>query len=646
MATHTMANSIHVVFSAECNAAMDWQSVGLFHSFKTSGRVGNITRLLACSDEQMRTYEGMDAGPTFVHHNMRFGHPLIDEIGYPSYNKPASVMFFLEHVDVKEEYIALLDADMLLREPLDPAALGAAPGVVVSAEYSYLVGTSTANATHDHCFARRFLTPEELPLMVRCGGFHIFHREDIRRIAPLWVDFTRQVRAFAKAEPETFYAESFLNWDRTPDPAAGPVEAQWATRRKQALWQAEMYGYIFGAARAGVSHVVRKDTMLYPGYNPLGGLLPTILHYGADYTIVGDEDAVTAAASPAEPPSSAAPPQQTVPPPGGWDAWFTAHPAAPSVYFNKMNQVGLDVYALARRKGCEMTPLDIEGQPLDAQVLTRPRRPPVAAPSFEAMLGGEHSSAATDGFFFFAQPPPVRFADGRVRRPAFGRPAFGPAFAPLCTACQQLRTSSPTFGLPARSPSLSCALPMQPRSKRDLLCIEHLHMLNDALCHFYAARCGEPSAWQCPDRARAPELAHALRECHDTHSLCGQHSLSGECERNPVWMLAECAASCGLCGVLGQVSSEVRELLVQVLVPYELTGPLAHEPPAKVALAEILTGDERVQEESDEQCGLGEDAAEEVKEEAVSADEAEPQQVETATSSEIGGEAACDPPAD
>jgi len=33
---------------------------------------------------------------------------------------------------------------------------------------------------------------------------------------------------------------------------------------------------------------VRTDTMLYPGYVPVGGLLPSILHYGADYTIEGD----------------------------------------------------------------------------------------------------------------------------------------------------------------------------------------------------------------------------------------------------------------------------------------------------------------------------------------------------------------------
>ena len=63
--------SVHIVFSAECNPAMTWQAVGLFHSFRTVGQAGNITRLLACSDDQLAEYKGMDIGPTFVHHNMR-----------------------------------------------------------------------------------------------------------------------------------------------------------------------------------------------------------------------------------------------------------------------------------------------------------------------------------------------------------------------------------------------------------------------------------------------------------------------------------------------------------------------------------------------------------------------------------------------
>ena len=65
---------LHVVFSAECIPAFDWQSVGLFYSFRHVGQPGKITRLLACSEEQLKTYPkvNLEMGPTFVHKNMRF----------------------------------------------------------------------------------------------------------------------------------------------------------------------------------------------------------------------------------------------------------------------------------------------------------------------------------------------------------------------------------------------------------------------------------------------------------------------------------------------------------------------------------------------------------------------------------------------
>ena len=47
---------MHLAFSAECNPLFDWHSVGLFYSFEYAGQKGNITRLLACSAEQLKTY--------------------------------------------------------------------------------------------------------------------------------------------------------------------------------------------------------------------------------------------------------------------------------------------------------------------------------------------------------------------------------------------------------------------------------------------------------------------------------------------------------------------------------------------------------------------------------------------------------------
>lgn len=45
------------------------------------------------------------------------------------------------------------------------------------------------------------------------------------------------------------------------------------------------YGYIFGAAEVGVTHRIRRDVMLYPGYDPYLGRPPTIMHYGSDFKL-------------------------------------------------------------------------------------------------------------------------------------------------------------------------------------------------------------------------------------------------------------------------------------------------------------------------------------------------------------------------
>ena len=93
---------------------------------------GKITRLLACSPEELLTYKGMDIGPTFVHPNYRH-NPMNGDVS-ASYNKPASVMHFSRESNFTEEFLLFIDADMLLVRDLDPIALGAKPGTVVSEE--------------------------------------------------------------------------------------------------------------------------------------------------------------------------------------------------------------------------------------------------------------------------------------------------------------------------------------------------------------------------------------------------------------------------------------------------------------------------------------------------------------------------------
>lgn len=66
---------IHTIFSTECTPYFDWQTVGLVHSFHLSGQPGNITRLLSCTDEDLKKYEGHDLAPTHYVPSMS-RHPL------------------------------------------------------------------------------------------------------------------------------------------------------------------------------------------------------------------------------------------------------------------------------------------------------------------------------------------------------------------------------------------------------------------------------------------------------------------------------------------------------------------------------------------------------------------------------------------
>lgn len=66
---------IHTLFSVECQDYFDWQTVGLVHSFKKARQPGPITRLLSCTEEQRRSYKGIDLAPTMEVPSMS-NHPM------------------------------------------------------------------------------------------------------------------------------------------------------------------------------------------------------------------------------------------------------------------------------------------------------------------------------------------------------------------------------------------------------------------------------------------------------------------------------------------------------------------------------------------------------------------------------------------
>mmetsp|Transcript_22555 Transcript_22555/g.27660 ORF Transcript_22555/g.27660 Transcript_22555/m.27660 type:complete len:519 (-) Transcript_22555:36-1592(-) len=231
--------SVHVIFGATCSNSMDWKSIAVFHSFRTAGWTDNITRLIACTEEQLQTYKGMDIGPTFVFKDQQSVEGYEDS---PTYNKPAGIMHFTQEADIDEEFILFVDADMLFRRVIRPEDFKARKGLVIT-EWVWYVQSGIKNG-----LAEQFLTD---PLAVERakgthgGYYHLFHVDDAKKVAPLWLQYTKEVRH----HPEKYFADlpgSKLKNDINVE--------QKGSEYGEVPWISEMYGYAFAAADVGLEH--------------------------------------------------------------------------------------------------------------------------------------------------------------------------------------------------------------------------------------------------------------------------------------------------------------------------------------------------------------------------------------------------------
>ena len=201
---------------------------------------------------------GIDAD-THVHPNWAV-HPVTGD-RYSPYNKPASIVHWLEHAKPTADYVIILDADMIIRHPMTAELVEVEVGRPVSAYYGYLIGV----------FKENYMKVKERVKNVekaqQVGGFSVMALEDLKKVAPLWLKWTEEVRQ----DPES--------WGNTGDiynsnGKAGPP------------WIAEMYGYVFACAEVGLNFKVSDKFMLYPGYAPPAPEpWPVVMHYGLTFYV-------------------------------------------------------------------------------------------------------------------------------------------------------------------------------------------------------------------------------------------------------------------------------------------------------------------------------------------------------------------------
>ena len=232
----------------------------MFYSHDQVMQPGYITRLMACDHPEF--YPGLDIGPTYVHPNYANPKGNLVNDHYAPYNKPGSLHHWLfenpnpPHAD----YVLVVEPDMVFRKPIDcEFELGVRDGLVASAPYDYLSGT-------DNGMAAQFIGPESVDRLEKVGGFYCFRMADLKRVVPLWLNLTKEVRK----NPERYWKIDGIGEDY-------PTGDQYVSRG-HAPWISEMYGYIFAAGEVGLRHSVREDVVLFSGLPPK--YEPSLIHYG------------------------------------------------------------------------------------------------------------------------------------------------------------------------------------------------------------------------------------------------------------------------------------------------------------------------------------------------------------------------------
>jgi hypothetical protein len=250
------SSDVRVLFLTDCTFYSDWQALGDVYSFKKSGQPGKVTRVMCCTPEEKAKYlkerkEMLDLMDTHIAPSFTV-HPRTKDI-YAAYNKPEAVIDYMDHVDPAEDWMLVLDSDMLIRKPFTYEQFKAKKGLGVGARYDYMIGVNNELAVRH--------VPEVAPRndtlagpigrrgdMV--GGFFFLHKDDLKALSHGWLKYTEDVRF----DPEA--------WHLSGD--------SYSTHAGDKPWISEMYGYAFGASKANVWHKWDQTSMLYPGYNPSG----------------------------------------------------------------------------------------------------------------------------------------------------------------------------------------------------------------------------------------------------------------------------------------------------------------------------------------------------------------------------------------
>ena len=192
--------SMLTAFMTACTPAADWQSLGLYYSFLRYQHCAQRHHMHACTKRLGVCRHVDDAGHAgkvtaqrsiawtrskqpgrlvriaACHAGEREPSPLVptwrtagvdnvQHITYPLFNKAWAIAQYMRRAKPPEEYILVLDSDMLIHRPFLPADFGVAPGRAAAENMWYLEVLSSlhwgfACPSHAHCLSAAVHLPQ------------------------------------------------------------------------------------------------------------------------------------------------------------------------------------------------------------------------------------------------------------------------------------------------------------------------------------------------------------------------------------------------------------------------------------------------------------------------------------------------------
>jgi hypothetical protein len=191
-------DNVHTVFLTDCTPYSDWQTVTLIFSWRESNQPGPLSRVMCCTPREAASYSGamLSLVPTHVAPSLTKNPHNNDT--YAAYNKPAAIIDWLAHKPPKEEFVLVLDSDMILRHPFLPGRFPMVrPGWAVSGKYDYMAGVKNELA---ETFVPDIEPREDVlagPVGRKAdqvGGFFFIRSEDLSKVSTQWLTISEQVR--------------------------------------------------------------------------------------------------------------------------------------------------------------------------------------------------------------------------------------------------------------------------------------------------------------------------------------------------------------------------------------------------------------------------------------------------------------------